>query len=50
MYLDCLVKMPNVPGKIVCQKKAETTYVYYVFIMKRVAPMTLKRNIRPRKE
>lgn len=29
MYLDCLVKMPNVPGKIVCQKKAETTYVYY---------------------
>lgn len=29
MYLDCLVKMPNVPGKIVCQKKGETTYVYY---------------------
>ena len=29
MYLDCLVKMHNVPGKIVCQKKAETTYVYY---------------------
>ncbi|MGN0353418.1 MAG: transposase [Roseburia sp.] len=29
MYLDCLVKMPNAPGKIVCQKKGETTYVYY---------------------
>lgn len=29
MYLDCLVKMPNAPGKIVYQKKGETTYVYY---------------------
>ena len=29
MYLDCLVKMPNAPGKLVCQKKGETTYVYY---------------------
>lgn len=29
MYLDCLVKMPKAPGKIVCQKKGETTYVYY---------------------
>lgn len=29
MYLDCVVKMPNAPGKIVCQTKGETTYVYY---------------------
>lgn len=29
MYLDCLVKMPNAPGKIVFQKKGDTTYVYY---------------------
>lgn len=29
MYLDCIVKMPKAPGKIVCQKKGETTYVYY---------------------
>ena len=29
MYLNCLVKMPNAPGKIVCQKKGDTTYVYY---------------------
>ena len=29
MYIDCLVKMPHAPGKIVCQKKGDTTYVYY---------------------
>ncbi len=29
MYLNCLVKMPNAPGKIVCQRKGETTYVYF---------------------
>ena len=29
MYLDYLVKIPDAPGKIVCQKKKETTYVYY---------------------
>ena len=29
MYLDYLVKIPDAPGKIVCQKKKDTTYVYY---------------------
>lgn len=29
MYLNCLVKMPNAPGKIIYQKKGEATYVYY---------------------
>ena len=29
MYLNCLVKIPEAPGKIVCQKKGETTYVYF---------------------
>lgn len=29
MYLDCIVKLPNAPGKIVHQKKGKTTYVYY---------------------
>ena len=29
MYLNLLVKVPNAPGKLLFQKKAETTYVYY---------------------
>lgn len=29
MYLNCLVKVPEAPGKLVFQKKKETTYVYY---------------------
>ena len=29
MYLNLLVKVPNVPGKLVITKKGETSYVYY---------------------
>ena len=29
MYLKSLVKVPNAPGKLLRQKKADTTYVYY---------------------
>jgi hypothetical protein len=29
MYLNLLVKVPNAPGKLLLQKKADTTYVYY---------------------
>lgn len=29
MYLDCLVKMPNVRVKSYARRKGETTYVYY---------------------
>lgn len=31
MYLNFLVKIPNVPGKITYRKKAETDYVYYEY-------------------
>lgn len=31
MYLDFLVKIPNVQGKITFRKKAETEYVYYEY-------------------
>ena len=29
MYLDCLVKVPEIPGKIVYKKKGPSTYVLY---------------------
>ena len=31
MYLNCLVNIPEAPGKLVYQKKKDTTYVYYEF-------------------
>lgn len=31
MYLDFLVKTPNVAGKITYRKKADSTYVYYEY-------------------
>ncbi len=31
MYLDALVDIPNIPGKIVIQKKKDSTYVHYEY-------------------